>query len=125
MIAPLLAVLGLSAIGAGAGWWAGGSVATRRDALDPTSPVRAAVLAYLVFHVAGSVVLIVTGESNGAGPLLAAGALAAFGVGAAGARWLLGPQPRFGPPVDRGLSRPGVAGLAASRLVALGTPVAR
>ena len=125
MIAPLLAVLGLSAIGAGAGWWAGGGLATRRDALDPTSPVRAAVLAYLVFHVAGSVVLLVTGESDGAGPLLAAGALAAFGIGAAVARRFLGPQPRFGPPVDRGLSRLGVAVLAAIGLVALGTLVAR
>jgi hypothetical protein len=125
MIVALVAVLALSTIGTVTGWWAGGGMATREEALDPTSPVRAAVLAFLVFHIAGSVVLLVTGESDGAGPLLAAGALASFGIGAAIARLVLGAAPQFARSIPAGLSPVGVAVLAAVGFVAIGSLVAR
>ncbi|HEX5015811.1 MAG TPA: hypothetical protein VFV72_16825 [Candidatus Limnocylindrales bacterium] len=123
MIVTLLAVVGLAAVGAALGWWAGGTFATRSERLDPTSPVRAAVVAFVLLHVVGSVALLVSGESGGPGPLLASGALAAFGAGAAGLRLWLGPPGAIGPRRTDGLSRAGLAGMAVIGLIAVGALV--
>jgi hypothetical protein len=125
VILTLVVVLALSALGVAAAWWAGGSIATRAEAIDPTPPVRAAALAYVVFYVAGSVVLLVTGESDGAGPLLAAGSLAAFGAGAAIGRRVLGLPPPMPPPRSDGVSWPWVVGMAAVGVVIVGGLIAQ
>jgi hypothetical protein len=125
VILPLVAVLGLSALGVVTAWWAGGSLATRAEAIDPTSPVRAAALAYVVFYVLGSVVLLLTGESQGAGPLFAAGSLAAFGAGAALGRRILGPPAPMPPPVSIGVSWPWVAGMTVVGLVSIAVLIAQ
>lgn len=78
----VFAVVVLASFGALTAWRAGGGSVRREDVLDATTPARAAVIAYVVLYVAGSIALLVGGESAGAGPLLAGGALAAFGVGA-------------------------------------------
>jgi hypothetical protein len=116
----------LVAAGAAAGWWAGGRFATTAERLDPTTPVRAAVLAYLLFYVFGSVVLLVTGESaDGAGPLLAGWALATFGLGAALVRRIVGPPPAMNSASSGPLSVIGVAALAFIGLVAIGSLIAQ
>jgi hypothetical protein len=93
-IVVAVAVAVILAAGAAVAWLVGG----RRDRLfDPSSPTRLFVLAYLGFYGVGSLVLLGTGESTGAGPLLVAGGLAAFAVGT----WLA--DRRLGPiatPVD-------------------------
>lgn len=119
MIPALLAVVVLSAFGAAAAWWAAGRSSTRGEAIDPTTPARAAVLAYLAFYIAGSVVIVVTGESAGAGPLLAGGALLAFGVGAAASRRLLGTPLPMQPVRVNGVSPASVAALAVIGLLAI------
>ena len=125
MILTLVAVLALTALGVAAAWWAGGSLATRAEAVDPTSPVRAATLAYLVFYITGSFVLLLSGESEGAGPLLAAGSLAAFGMGAAIGRRVLGPPGPMPPPLSSGVSWPWVVGMAVVGLVFVGGLIAQ
>jgi hypothetical protein len=123
VILTLVAVLALTTLGVAAAWWAGGNVATRAEAIDPTSPVRATALAYVVFYIAGSVVLLLTGESEGAGPLLAAGSLAAFGAGAAIGRRLLGLPPPMPPPRSSGLSWPWTVAMAVVGLVFVGAVI--
>ena len=120
MIVPLLGLIALSVGGAALAWWAGGRLASRSEALDPTTPLRAAVLAFVGFCIVGSFVILVTGESDGAGPLLAGGALASLGVGGAAARHLLGPDPPMAPPQADGLSVGGLVLLAGVGLVAIG-----
>jgi hypothetical protein len=124
-IAALLAVVALAAAGAGLAWWAAGGTRDAAAATDPSTPTRMAVLAYAALYVAGSVVLIVTGESSGTGPLLAGGALAAFGVGAAAARRSTGPARAMPPPRADGFSPTGVLVLAAVGFAALGILVAQ
>jgi hypothetical protein len=125
VIIALLAVVALSVGGAAAAWWAVGGWSTQRPGLDPTTPARAAVIAYAVFYIAGSVVILVTGESAGAGPLLAAGALVAFGVGAVVARRVFGPTPALPPPTADGVRFLPVLVLAAVGLGAIAYLVAR
>jgi hypothetical protein len=121
LIVAAAIVVGLTVAGSAAGWWAGGRLGTRAERLDPTSPVRATVLAYLLFYVLGSLILLVTGESaGGAGPLLAGWAVATFGLGAAAVRRLAGPPPAMGPARAGPLSVIGVAVLAAIGLAAVG-----
>jgi hypothetical protein len=125
VIIALLAVVALSVFGVAAAWWAAGGWRTRQEALDPTTPARAAVLAYLVFYIAGSLVILVTGESAGAGPLLAAGSLAAFGLGAVAARRVFGATPVMRPPRPDGLRLVPVLVLAAVGLTAIAYLIAR
>ncbi len=119
MMVPLLGLIALSVGGAALAWWAGGRWATRSEALDPTTPLRAAVLAFISFCVVGSFVILVTGHSDGAGPLLAGGALVSLGVGGALARRLLGQDPPMPPPRADGLSVVGLVLLAGVGLVAI------
>lgn len=123
VVVGVAAVAALGAIGAGLAWWSSGEAGRRL--LDPATPARAGVAAYLGLHVAGSLVLLLDGQSRGAGPLLAAGGLAAFGVGAAAVRRFGGPEPPMPPPVARGVSPLGVAALAALGLVAVAILIAR
>lgn len=124
MSLALLAVVALSSFGAIATWWAAGRWSIGHEA-DPTTPGQAAVIAYLVFYMAGSIVILVSGESAGAGPLLAAGALAAFGVGAVVARGALGATPAMPPPRSDGVRLAPVVVLAAIGLVAIGYLIVR
>jgi hypothetical protein len=120
VIVPLLGLIALSVSGAALAWWAGGPWATSSEALNPATPLRAAVLAFVSFCIVGSFVILLTGESDGAGPLLAAGALASLGVGGAVARRLLGPDPPMPPPRADGFSVGGLALLGGVGLVAIG-----
>jgi hypothetical protein len=74
----LLVVSALMAVGAYGAWIFGGP---RERPLDPTTPTRMFVLAYLGFYGIGSIILLITGESGGEGPLLVGGGLVAFAVG--------------------------------------------
>ncbi len=113
----------MAAIGAALAWRAGGPT-IGSDAPDWTSPARLTVLAYLLFHAAGSLLLLTTSASVGAGPLLAGGAIMAFGVGAFIARQLLGPDRRWPAPIKSGFDTRGTAVLAAVGLVAVGVLIA-
>jgi hypothetical protein len=112
-LVDLAGIIALVGVGVVAGWWAGGRSGTLGELLDPTSPVRATILAYLVFYVAGSLVILAVGESSGAGALLAAWSLAAFGVGAAVVRRVAGPVPPLARARPGPVSPIGVAVLAA------------
>ena len=79
-------VVALLAVGALLAWRAGGPAASP---LDPTTPARLTVIAYLALNGVGSVLLLAGGESEGMGPLLAGVGLVAFGAGVwFVARWL-------------------------------------
>lgn len=93
--------------------------------LDLTSPVRAAVVAFSLFSFAGSLVLIIAGESRGAGPGLAAGALGALGIGAYAAGRRLGPLPLVPRPQASPVGWLAIAAMAGVGLVALGWLVSR
>jgi hypothetical protein len=97
----------------------------RDEAVDPATPGRVAVLAYLVLYVAGSLVILVTGESSGTGPILAAGALAAFGVGAVAARRAFGATAVMPTPNPEGLRVLPVIALTVVGLVAISYLIAR
>jgi hypothetical protein len=116
----ILAVVSVASIGAVLAWWSSGDETGPRHVLDPSTPVRAAVVAYVALYVSGSVMLMVAGESDGAGAALAAGALAAFGVGAAAVRAVAGRETSMQPAASSGFRRFGVAALAAVGLVAIG-----
>jgi hypothetical protein len=124
-ILSLVAVVALAGLGAGLAWRAAGGTREPAAAADPTAPARMAVLAYSTLYVAGSLVLLVTGESVGAGPFLAAGALGAFGVGAAAARRFVGAPGPMRPARDDGVSRVGVVALAVVGIAAVGVLVAQ
>ena len=89
MIPALLAAVALCGLGAAAAWASGGWSRQRPD-IDPTTPARALILAYLALYVAGSVAILVAGESSGAGAILAGLALLAFGGGALASRAIWG-----------------------------------
>ena len=125
VLVAIAAVAALAALGAALAWWSSGDEHGPRHLLDPSTPARAAVVAYLGLYVAGSLILLAAGESDGAGPLLAAGGLASFGVGAAAVRRFAGHEPPMRPPAPGGLSPPGLAVLAAVGLVAVAWLVLR
>jgi hypothetical protein len=125
VIVPVVLVLALSAAGAGVAWWAAGGWKSRVAAIDPTTPVRAAVLAYVTFYLVGSLVLLTTGHSAGSGPLLAAGALAALGGGAVVGRRAFGAAQVMAPPNKDGLRAFPVIAMAAVGLVAIGYLIAQ
>jgi hypothetical protein len=125
VIGDSLVVVALSAVGAAAAWLASGSWSTRHASVDPTTPARAAVLAYLIFYVAGSLVILLSGESAGAGPLLGAGALAAFGLGAVLARRAFGPPPVMPRPSPEGTRLVPVLILAGIGLAAIAYLIVR
>ena len=77
-IGLFVAVAILLALGSVIAWRASGPAGSPRD---PSTPVRLTILVYLVMYGAGSLILIVTGDSRGPGPLLAGFGLLAFGVG--------------------------------------------
>ena len=83
-------VAAMLAVGAAVAWRAGGS---RDEPFDPTTPVRLTVLAYLAFYGIGSLILLVSGESGGPGPLLVGAGMLAFGIGAWVAARLFGEPP--------------------------------
>ncbi|OGN88393.1 MAG: hypothetical protein A2X23_05365 [Chloroflexi bacterium GWC2_73_18] len=89
--AALAAVVGglLAAAGVAA-WIACGPPGSRTD---PATPGRLFVLAYAILYAVGSVWIVATGESRGAGPLLTGGGLAAFALGALASRHLRGAAP--------------------------------
>lgn len=104
-------------------WWSSGP---RDRPLDLTTPVRLFVLAYVAFYGVGSVLLLVAGESAGAGPVLAAVGLAAFSIGVALAARLKGAVPAMPRGLTAGrLSIPIVAGLAGVGLLAFLTIAAQ
>lgn len=119
-IAAIVAIIAMSGIGAALAWRA--TLPPGGDDRDPASAGRLAVLAYLAFHAAGSIVLLATGESAGAGPLLAASAILAFGIGSAAARRSLGPDPAVEPTTRAGFRPVAVVALAALGLAAI-TPL--
>lgn len=90
LVGPVAAML---VVGAAVAWRAGGPSSAP---LDPTSPVRLTVLAYLAFYGIGSLILLVTGESGGPGPLLVGTGMLAFGIGAWVAAHLFGETPPMG-----------------------------
>lgn len=124
-IGALAAVLVLAGIGAGLAWRAAGGTRDPDRLTDPSAPARVAVLAYLLLYVAGSIVLVVAGESEGAGPLLAAGSLAAFGVGAAAARRIARRTQAMRRPRVPGVSAAGAVLLAVAGLVAVAVLIAQ
>jgi hypothetical protein len=75
LVVPVAAML---VVGAAVAWRAGGPP---DEPFDPTPPVRLTVLAYLAFYGIGSLILLVTGESGGPGPLLVGAGMLAFGIG--------------------------------------------
>ena len=89
----MIAVIALSAAGAALAWRASGPWSPGPAGLDPTTPSRATALTYLLLYGVGSIVLLIDGESRGAGPLLAGEAVALFGVGAIVGRRVLGATP--------------------------------
>jgi hypothetical protein len=124
-LAALVAVVALAGSGAGLAWWAAGGMRDPDSGTDPSAPARVAVLAYLVLYIAGSVILIVTAESSDAGPLLAAGGMAAFGVGAVVTRRAVGAASAMPPPRTEGFSPAGVLILTVVGLVAVGALIAQ
>jgi hypothetical protein len=125
VILPLLGLVALAGYGAVVGWWAGGSAVPSRRDLDPTTPLRATIAAYLVLYVIGSVVILVAGESAGPGPLLAGVALASLAVGAVVATSRLGLAPPMAPARAESVSVAGIAVLAIVGLAAVGFLVSR
>ena len=122
-VAAFFAVTVLLAVGATLAWRAGGPAIGLRD---PSTPVRLTVLAFLALYGIGSLILIATGESDGAGPLLAGGGLLAFGAGAwLASRFLGTAQPRAQGSLSEAIAirrtfRPRVVvGLAAAGMLAL------
>jgi hypothetical protein len=120
-VVAVAAVASLSGLGALAAWR---SVGPDRAKSDPTPPIRFAVVAYLGLYVAGSLLIIVAGESRGAGPLLGAGAVASLGAGALAGRRLWGTTPPMGPPRGDGVSVAGVVLLAVVGLGCVGYLIA-
>ncbi len=72
------------------GWLAWRSSGPSHHLVDASSPGRLFVVFYLLLYGVGSVGLVLGGESEGAGPGLAAYGLVAFGIGAAVAARLSG-----------------------------------
>lgn len=121
MEGPLLALwIGLlSAAGALLAWRATGLPGRP---LDPATPGRLFVLFHLLFLGVGSVALVASGESAGAGPSLGAYAFVAFGIGALLARRRWGaPGAMASGADDRPVSLLGVGVLALAGLVAVGS----
>jgi len=121
VIIPLLAVIALSAAGAALAWRASGPWSPGPASLDPTTPSRAMALTYLLLYTVGSIVLLIDGESGGAGPLLAGEAVALFGAGAIVGRRVLGATPHLPASNADGVRVMPMLVLGAIGLVALAT----
>ena len=123
-----IAVAALLALGSVIAWRASGPGGSPGD---PSTPVRLTVLVYLVLYGLGSLILLATGDSNGAGPLLAGFGLFAFGAGAWLASRFFGKAPARSPGIadaPRGYQRYRawvVVGLAAVGLAAIAVLVAQ
>ena len=126
MASPLLSALFTAvwtalvlACGAALAWRASGP---HGRPWDPTSPGRLLVVFHLGLVGLGSLWLTLTGESIGAGPLLGAYGLLAYGVGAAAAAWRWGIQDPPSAAASVGRLRPAVlVGLAVVGLGAVAT----
>lgn len=100
-IGPVAALL---VVGAAVAWRVGGPPG---GPFDPATPVRLTVLAYLAFYGVGSLILLVTRESDGRGPILVGIGMLAFGIGA----WVA--SVLFGQPQAMDRATPGDAGATA------------
>ena len=94
-----IAVAILLALGSAIAWRASGPDSSPRD---PSTPVRLTILVYLVLYGAGSLILIVTRDSRGPGPLLAGFGMLAFGAGVWLASRLFGKAPARAPGIADG-----------------------
>jgi hypothetical protein len=121
VIGPLIVLISLSAAGAALAWRASGPWSPAPAGVDPTTPSRATALTYLLLYIAGSIVLLINGESQGAGPLLAGEAVALFGVGAILGRRLLGATPYLPASNANGVRNGPMLALGAIGVVALAT----
>jgi hypothetical protein len=110
---PLVLWIGILLIASGGlAWWANGP---RDRLLEATTPGRLFVVFYLLLFGIGSLWLIVTGESNGPGPSLAAYGLAMFALGGAIGAW------RWGVPVPgRGMTAEGLRPIVVVVLAGVG-----
>ncbi|CAN5439319.1 hypothetical protein BH20CHL6_BH20CHL6_09450 [soil metagenome] len=99
MLGPWLTAVWVAAVLAIGAWLAWRASGPRDRPLDAASPGRLFVVFHVLLIGAGGVALTASGESGGAGPLLGAYALVAFGIGAtlAARRW--GVPRSLGPPV--------------------------
>lgn len=114
---------GIAIIGAALLAWS--SSGPRDRPFDPTTPVRAFIVAYVALYGVGSVLLLIGGESRGAGPILVVTGILAFAVGV----WLAASVAGKVDPMPHGLSSgrpsiPVIAGLALVGFVAFASMAA-